>query len=288
MMSRLLHFVLGLVVALGSIGPALAAESDGESPDSAIPLTTTQTDDFTGDSGGAFRYFTLDYGTRGRVGKLTLTITPGDPGTANAVGVNLWKDGSLVATGSALGSSALGPTPGANAIAFAAPTTGPILVQVFNYAPGSDVSYQLDLSWSGPPVATASTATTEASTGGGEALRGILDGNRRGSFVNREFWSPGDGSTQAVSLTFAPSGPDVGSAVFLNLYQNGALLANGKGVDAQSGVLTINFPAVAEGPVLVQVNNQNDGTPITYTLSQSQVVVTTSAGGGGDEGGPEE
>src|SRR5262245_47522310 len=105
-MYRPLGVALALVLAAASIGPVLAAESDGESPDSAVPLTTTQTDDFTGDVGGAYRYFTIDYGSLGRVGKLTIDVTPSDPGTANAVGVNLWKDGSLVATGTALGSTA--------------------------------------------------------------------------------------------------------------------------------------------------------------------------------------
>jgi hypothetical protein len=284
-MWRSILSVFGLVLALGTTGPVLAEESDGESPASAILLTTTQTDDFTGDVGGAFRYYTLDYGTWGRVGKLAISTTPGDPDTSHAVGVNLWKDGSLVATGSALGSTPLGATPGTNSIAFAAPTFGPILVQVFNYAHGSDVSYQLDLTWVGPTAVTTGQAATLASARESETLSGSLAGNRAGSFVNREFWSPGDGSTQSVSLAFAPSGPDVGSAVFLNLYQNGALIGSGKGVDAQSGLLTVDFPALTEGPVLVQVNNQNDGTAITYTLAQSQVVVSDSSGAGeGDSG----
>jgi hypothetical protein len=287
-MYRLLLVVMSLVVAIVSTGPVAVAEQDGESPEGAIPLTTTQTDDFIGDIGGAFRYFTLDYGALGRVGKLNIKISPGYPGTSNAVGLNLWKDGSLVATGSALGSSALGASPGTNSIDFTAPTTGTILVQVYNYAHGSNVSFQLDLSWIDPPDAMSGITPALASGDGSNALSGTLAGNRGGSFIHREFWSPGDGSTQAVALSITPRGPDVGSAVFLNLYQNGALLASGKGVDAHSGVLTVNFPAVVAGPVLVQVDNQNDGTAITYALSQSQVVVTPSSGGGADEGGPEE
>src|SRR5262249_11095356 len=153
------------------------------------------------------------YGSVGRVGKLTIDVAPSDPGTANAVGVNLWKDGSLVATGAALGSTTLGLTPGRNSISFAAPTFGPMLVQVYNYAPGTDVAFQLLLSWIDPPVEAGAIASALSADNDRNALSGTLAGNRSGSFVSREFWSPGDGSTQAVALAFAPSGPDVGSGV---------------------------------------------------------------------------
>jgi hypothetical protein len=106
--------------------------------------------------------------------------------------------------------------------------------------------------------------------------------------LDLELWSPGDGSTQAVALTFAPSGMDVGSGVFVNLYQNGAMIASGKGKDAISGVLTLQFVANTPGPVEVQIDNQSNGASISYTVSQSQVVIVKEESSGGDEEGGDE
>jgi hypothetical protein len=283
MMRRLLNLGIGLVFALGLISPAVAAGAEeGDTPESATPLTAPVSDEIAGDVAGSFEYFTIDYGDHGRIGRLTLHLT-GDigPGVAEAVGVNLWKDGSLVATGSAVNSNPqLRLAPGTNIITFAAPTGGDILVQLYNYNAGLEVNYDMALEWD-----ASSVGPEEAPDG---PLSGMLKGNPGGSFANYELWSPGDGSTQAVALTFAPSGMDVGSAVFVNLYQNGAMIASGKGSEAVSGVMTLQFVANTPGPVEVQIDNQSNGASISYTVSQSQVVIVKEESSGGDEEGGDE
>jgi hypothetical protein len=281
MKRQLLNLGLGLIFALGLISPAIAAGGEvGDTPGSAKPLTTAVSDEIAGDVAGSFEYFTSDYGDQGRIGRITLHVTSDvGPGVAEAVGINLWKDGSLVATGSAVNSSSTaGAVPNANTIMFAAPTSGKILVQLYNYNNGLEVKYEMGVEW-------IETSANEADAPAGP-LAGTLAGNPGGSFAKHEIWSPGDGSTQAVALTFSPSGMDVGSAVFVNLYQNGAMIASGKGSDAVSGVLTMQFVATTPGPVLVQIDNQHIGSAITYTLSQSQVVIVQQSGG--DEGGSDE
>jgi hypothetical protein len=283
-MRRLLNLVIGFVFALGLISPAAAAgEEQGDTPESAKPFTTTISDEIAGDVAGSFEYFTIDYGDQGRIGRITLHVTSDvGPGVAEAVGVNLWKDGSLVATGSAVSSNPQVETvPNANTITFAAPTSGQILVQLYNYNSGIEVNYEMGLEWVESP-------TEEADAPAGP-LGGTLVGNPGGSYAHHELWSPGDGSTQAVAVTITPNGMDVTSGVFVNLYQNGTLIASRKGSDAVSGVLTLQFTASTPGPVEVQIDNQTGGSSISYTVSQSQVVVVKQESSGGDEeGGPEE
>ena len=89
-----------------------------------------------GSTAGAYRYLDFSYPTAGTQATLTLNYSPADPSTANAVGVNLWQNGALLATTNGVSS-----TPGSATLAFSSSTAGPILAQLYNYTNGESVDF---------------------------------------------------------------------------------------------------------------------------------------------------
>lgn len=279
-MNWLLRIGAGLLLLLGSATTAFAATTGGgETPSTAIGLSETApaTGTLTGSAAGAFAYYTFQYPGNGSQGTLTLSISPNDPSTANAVGVNVYQAGATLAT-----ANAVGPTPGTNSVTFSSTTAGPILVQVYNYSQGEAVGYQLSLSGITAPAATPSSSTAPTSSpapapAGASASSpisltgarsGQLPGNTAGSYVYYTLDYPGDGSTQTVNLSFSPAGADVANAVFLNVYQNGTLLTSVQGTAGPAlGQLVASYSSTTKGPVLIQIANYNAASTISYTIS---------------------
>jgi hypothetical protein len=113
--------------------------SDGKTAATALPLPAALSASGTlvGSAVGSFAYYPFDYPGDGATGTLALTVSPTDSNTTNAVGVNLYQGGTLLAM------NALGAVSGSNSRTFAPPTAGPVLVQVYNYLPGQAASYDL-------------------------------------------------------------------------------------------------------------------------------------------------
>jgi hypothetical protein len=284
MMRWLVRIAAGLVLALGLVLPAFAAQPDGRTPQTAFPLSGTAAGSLIGTTGGTFTYYTFNYPGDGSQGSLALTFSPGDQATANGIGVTLWQAGSQFKS-----ISGVSNVPGANSTTFSSTTPGPILAQVYNYNPGVAVSYQLALAGvsqtapapaaSGPAPAVAAPTPTPVPAAGGDGsanspfplsapASGILPGSKYGSFVNYTFNYPGDGSQQSATLDFSPRGNEVGNAVFLTLYQNGVQLAQGQGSASQTlGHIVVNFSSTTSGPILAQVSNYNMDATISYTVS---------------------
>ena len=279
-MRSLTILVAGLVLALGVAPVTLAAGPSGTSPSAAIPFTTTASGSVTGSTWPeAFAYHTFYYPGDGSQGMITMTFSPGDLTTANAVGIGLWQEGRLLAT-----MSGHGGAPGTNSVTFSSAAAGPVLVQVYNYYPGATVAFELALSGVKavpPPMAAAAVLIPMATPVGGSgtasspyvlpgsADEGILPGNDDGSYVYYTFPYPGDGSTQTITLGFNPIGHDVGDAVFLMLYQDGNLLAGGNGAESSTlGEIKLGFSSSTAGPVLIQVANYNRWRTISYTIGR--------------------
>jgi hypothetical protein len=282
------RIALGALVALSLIAGVSAANADGKSPASAMPLSTIASGSLAGSTSGSFSYFTFNYPGDGSTGTLTLSITPSDPVTEGVVGTNLYHNGTLLATMNAVGS-----TPGVNAVTFSSTTPGSVLVQVYNYSSGTPVNFQLQLAGvnqaTPAPVATATplnpalatpTAISSSTSGDGSSghpfalngnATGQLPGNSAGSFVYHTFASTGDGSTQTLHFTFSPGGADVGTGVFVTVFQNGTQLASVKATDNQGnppGIVPVSFISSIAGPVLVQIGNYSPTQTIDYTLSR--------------------
>jgi len=264
--------VVVLFLSLGS--GALASTEDGTSPGTALPLSSKATIGLTGSPAGAFRYLQFNYPGNGSVGSITLNFSPPDPATANAVGLDLWQDGAMIGTMNGVSS-----TPGTNTLSFSSSVGGPILVQVFNYTNQEGVDFTVDLSGvSQPsPAPAAPTAPTAPPSATGTAqnpmslvkpVSSTLPGNSAGSYAYFTLDYPGDGSTQSVTLSFSPNGPDVGDAVYVNVFQNGTQLVSQQASNTSTpGQVTVSYSSSVAGPVLIQLANFDPTTTISYTLS---------------------
>lgn len=270
-----------LLLALGLTATALAAAPDGRSAATALPLSTTQpvSGTLVGSTAGSYAYYSIAYPGDGSIGTLGLTFSPTEQWIANAIGLTIYQNGSQLTT-----TNGLSATPGQQTLTFSSTTPGPVLVQVYDYWPGTPVSYQLALSGVSPlatpilPTATPTPAfalpTPVASSPSAALLlatpvSGTLPGNPAGSFAYYTFTVAGNGSPQNVTLDYTPGGVDVGNAVVLSVYQNGQTLASLNGSHAVSpGHLVVSFSSSTAGPVLVQIANYNPSPTISYTISR--------------------
>ena len=241
-------------------------------------LTSTQpvTGQLTGKSAGAFNTYTINYPGGSVVGTIHLTTDTNNPATNNAFGVNVYQGSTKLAT-----MNAAGNPPGTNAVTFSSATQGPVTVQVYNYADGKTVSYQLSLSGittTGPSVSTTqsstggTTSSSGSNSGGGSSLTrggsvtGTLVGNRGGSYATYTVDYPTASSTQTLTLDFTPS--DAASGVYVTVLQNGSTLIKAQGTqESHPGHLTVNYSSTTAGPVQIQIGNFNQNRTISYTLS---------------------
>jgi hypothetical protein len=285
---RIFLSTFAATIALSVATAALAANADGKTASTAIPLNNVVSGNLVGSTAGAFAYYTFNYPGDGSTGTLTLSITPSDPVTEGFLGINVYQAGLQIAS-----ENVVGTTPGVRSVTFATTTAGPVLVQVWNYGAGLSASYQLQLSGvnqNATPVVAQPTAspappafgqapTSNAPSGDGSAanpfplsgsLTGILPGNASGNFVYFTVPSTGDGSIQTIQFDFTPGGADVGTGVFVNVYQNGVQLSAVHATNNNGnppGVVPVTYSSTVAGPVLIQVGNYNPSTTISYTIS---------------------
>lgn len=109
------------------------------SAQSSVPLGRSASGVLQGNPGGAFAYFTLLPPFPGANVALLLWFFPFDPVTANGVGFNVYQDGANL--GGASGATAACTRNAVTSVV--APTTHPLLIQVYNYTPHAVVAYVL-------------------------------------------------------------------------------------------------------------------------------------------------
>jgi hypothetical protein len=265
----------------------LAANADGKSPTSALPLTGIATGSLTGSTAGSYSYYTFDYPGNGSVATLSYSVSPNDPVTISSVGVNVYQGGTLLATNNAVGNP-----PGSSAVDFSSTTPGPILVQVYDYGQGLPANFQLQLSGvtgasaTATPAPAAPSAPAAAPTsapaplaGDGSSAHpfelkssasGTLAGSVSGNYVNYSLPYPGDGSTQTATFSFTPNGPDSADGIAINVYQNGSTLSTFQGNENGSnptGTVTIQWSSATTGPVDIQIGNYNPTGAINFTIN---------------------
>lgn len=269
-MARLFSVIAAVALALSLVGGAFAATTSSTSPSSATALTGTQSGSLSGSSSGDFNYFSFDYPSGAPLGTLTLSFSPSDPATSNAVGVDLWQNGVMIAS-----MNGVNNPPGSRSLTFSSPSAGPVLVQVYNYAPGTTVDYQVSLSGittsSAPSVTTPSSSPHSSTTGPADLtspMSGTLAGNPGGAYDYFMIPSYSGGSTQSVTLTFSPTSWYAANGVYVVFYQNGSQIGSAHGTDASTpGTLTASYASGTSGPVLVQIGNYTPDTTISYTIS---------------------
>ena len=285
--GRIVRSAAGAVIALSLVTSAMAANADGKSPTSALPLIGIASGSITGSTGGAYAFYTFPYAGDGSVATLSYTISPNDPVTESVVGINIYQGGNLVVSGTGLGNP-----PGSNSIAFNSTTPGPALVEVYDYGNGAPANFQLSLSGvsaaapisavpaaSSAPVSAPVPAAAAATTVNGTAskpfeLKGSMTGTLAGSSGgDYEFYTvdyPGDGSPQSVQFSFSPNGPDSANAVFINVYQGSTLVTSVQGGDNGSnlpGNVSVDYATNVAGPIVIQVANYNPAGAISFMIS---------------------
>ena len=248
----------------------LAANPDGKTAAAAIPLppNLTASGTLTGVAQGAFAFYTLDYPGDGSVGTITLNVNPTDSNTTNAVGVNLYQ-----ADATLLSMTALGTTSGLNHGNFSSKLKAPIIVQVYNYLPGQEATFNFSISGitghgaSASGAATSTASSTAIPLSASLSASGVLTGNESGSFAYYTFNYPGDGSQGTLTLTINPANPGTTQAVGVNLYQAGSTLLSMNATGSVPGTNSGAFSSTTAGPILVQVYNYLSGQSASYTFA---------------------
>jgi hypothetical protein len=266
-MRFLVSTILGIALTLSTFAGAAAATPAGASPQTAIPLGSVVSGHTVGSGSGSYVYYTFDYPGQNVYWTLTLSFAPNDFPTANAVGVNLYQSGPLLASMNGVGNPR-----GTHALAFQSNTVGPMLVQLYNFAIGVPVDYQLSLTGPGAPTAPAATSSTPAAIAPAssppQAASGSLVGNVAGSYAYYTVQYSG-GAAQAAHLNFAPNAGNVAFGIYVVAYQNGVKIGEAHGSDANPpGVLPVWYQSDAAGPVTLQIGNYNQGVTAYYSISQ--------------------
>jgi hypothetical protein len=276
-------FGLALILATGLIAPAYAqGTADGKTPDTAIQLAADQPQHgaFTGQWLGGFAYYWLNYPGDGRTGMLTMSFEPSDPITAGAVGINTWQgNGSL---GSIKGTDS--GTRGQTKLSFFSNKAGAILVQLFNYANGKEVSYDLTLTGVLTPSGTATAAAPSASSPSAPVAAssvdnpapltaagasGSLRGDTGGAYAYYTFPYPGNSTTAMVTITFRPV--DVSNGFGISVWQGNVRLGTITGSGSTLGANTLSFFSSQAGPVMLKVENYIPGRTASYSVSVSGI-----------------
>jgi len=228
---------------------------------------------FVGDSGGAFRYYAIDYPGFGAAVPITMVAQPGRGTAGLATGFKIYGPHGLF--GEAIGDDR-STTESAYTLTISHVQPGRYFVQVYNFIHGLPMTYRLSASGLpsagvATPVPTGGTTPGAAIVPGGPSITtgGTLEGSSGGSFAYFNLEYPGGQSPLSITLGYSPLPFNSVEAVGFHLYgDNGALLGtsaeSGRGETSATEVFTHQNDFARR--YLLQVFNYLASTRITYTL----------------------
>jgi hypothetical protein len=263
MVKWFLRIGVALLIASGLASTALAAADDGQTPATAIQLPTSlsASGNLVGSSEGGFNFYTFTNPGEGTTANISLSVTPNDPNTTNAVGVNLYQNGVNL-----LSMNGLSDTPGSRSGAFSTAMAGRILVQVYNYLPGLNAGYHFTITGIGaPPEQLGTTAASPLVMPQDMTASGTIVGGRSGAFRFYTLSYPG-GVTGTIALHVNPIDSNTTNAVGVNLYHEGANLLTMNGLGSIPGSNSGSFSSPTAGPILIEVYNYLPGQEVTYSF----------------------
>lgn len=128
--------------SVASSGTGPSASNGGSTAGTAVslPASVGASGTLTGSGNGSFAFYTFNYPGNGAIGTITLDVTPNDPNLTNAVGVNLYQNGTTLKSMNALGTMS-----GTNSATFSSANAGPVVVQVYNYLPDQTAAYHFTI-----------------------------------------------------------------------------------------------------------------------------------------------
>jgi hypothetical protein len=182
-------------------GVANGPATNNSTADQAASLNGTLSESLAASTGGTFAFFAFPSAGASPPSTVSLTYSPADARVAQAVGFNI-----LDAYGNNIGSAVqpAGQNQAAATLTYDLSRTPgePLSIQVFNYAPGVQVTYHLSVSGIAPAFSTPAAAppppTTAATASPASAFQPFWVEN----FVVTPIWSGADSA--AISFGNAP------------------------------------------------------------------------------------
>ncbi|HLH73004.1 MAG TPA: hypothetical protein VKX96_06950 [Chloroflexota bacterium] len=252
-----------------------------DTADTAIKLDAAKNSaggSLIGSTGGVYRYYHFLYQGGNVQVLVTMTFQPGFGKVGpRQVGFNVYGPNNLIWVGSPLGTSQDVSTvqvPVASSAPFDA------LVQVFNYTPGIQVSYNLWVSGlvggsqSGPVVTNNATPNTAAViTTDNVLIDGTLIGKWGGTFQYFTLSNPGHGVPLAVTFNASPLYNGQGYAYGFNLYRDDpnsqvTLAATSAPISQDASSITFGASVSQDAPAIyqLQIYSYWPGVPVSYHL----------------------
>jgi len=258
---------------------AAVVATNNTTPEQAVPLKTINAalgGAITGNSSGAFQYYTLNYSGGNTPLTVTMNASPSYNGQGAAYGFNLYHtaangQSSLVATSGTLSMDTSSMTLTATTSDSAATT---YQLQVFNYWPGVSVNYGINITGLAAPATPASgngdAGHAVVLNSGRQGATASLNGSPGGAFGYYVVNYPGNNSNLAVSVTFTSLTGTPPSAVGFNVYNGSTLEATANPYDDGSGVQAAVWTYQNPDPASfgIQVFDYAPNSAISYTIYQ--------------------
>ncbi|MBI2954190.1 MAG: hypothetical protein HYY30_07750 [Chloroflexi bacterium] len=275
-----LSVILLLVVA---IVPATVFAAN-DTTDTAILLTAenpSHADRLFGDTGGAVRFYRIDYAGNGRPVKIDLTAIPGRDTSGPAFGFKLYGPNGLVGEASIENNESDRTR---YSMTLSGATAGPYLIQVYNYTDGIAIDFDIQANGlaeataqppSGEPIGSTPdepVQITQSSVSIGGSIVGESDG--KAQYFSVDY--PGGSSSMTMDLKYSPPSTFENGAVGFNLYDlsktgDQSLVARGAETQRDGAQATVSYTLVenAFGSYLLQVFNYQSGLTVNYVLNVS-------------------
>ncbi len=266
--KRLLAVLAACALSLSVIAAAPSSANAAQTLHNAEAVSGT----LTGNGGGAFAYYAVDYSGDATVVTIELRYVPADPVTNVGVGFNVYgPNGFYIGKGQMVADTG---GDGVLRLEYADSTKATWLVQVYNYIPDHSISYSIEAT--GLPAAEVTVAQPAAvavaapqkPTALQMTASGTLVGNHAGAYALYKVAVVADASDVVVTLNWAPDDPVISTGVGFAAYGPSGSVANGAGTGTP-GERKATLSAGEPGEYLVQVYNYIDGLAIRYTISSA-------------------
>ena len=272
----------------------LSAEAANDSPDRATPLdvtTNSVSDTLVGNTGGAYRYYRVNYQGGNAPVLFSLSYQPAYGGGNQAFGFNLYGPSGQSFAGQVTGTS--GST-GTAQYTLANGAAMSILVQVYNYTSGGSVNFTLTVS--GLSGGSTTTVTSQSNTTPEQAapvtttnasIGGSMLGNGAGAFKYYTLRYPGGNAAMTVTMNASPVYTGSGQALGFNLYRqvpNGSstLAATGtvSAQDTNSATISATVSARSASSYQLQVYNYWNGVNVSFGIQTTGLAGPAPAASG--------
>lgn len=255
-----------------TVAPAAVSNTSPEGAISAAPPATTLSGALTGESNGAFQYFSIEYPGGWSTLTVRMSYNPPSPLQNDLVGFLLWRvsDGNLVARSTENSRDHTGAKVSAS---YRADAGDSLLLQVFNYQPDLSISFNLSTEGAAGalPVATANTTPAHAYMLSRDvpAMRGTVPAGEDATFHFYLLNYPGGDKEVTVGITADEDFRFTDQAIGFNLFTGAELAAQATSHRSDRGNKRIAYHTVQEDAATtygIQVFNYTKGLPLHYAI----------------------